>query len=286
MTRNRCACDVCGLCAGMPAARSVSPARTRGLNTWQNSQKDNGERKYGEAMGAFNKFEQGVEHAVSNAFSKAFHSELKPVEIASALKKAMDEHSATIDRHRTVSPNVFKVSLSPEDYSNLLDWGEDEMREELAQSVLAYAQDQGITLLGPIDVTFLKSDGLTPGSLSVKSSARRGNVAPASAAQNAQEPMIQIGTSRYLLTGEITVLGRGSEADITIDDPGVSRKHLQLRLTPQGVIATDLGSTNGTFVEGHRVQAATLVDGNTIQIGHTSILFWEGTQGFDEAGRV
>ena len=67
---------------------------------------------------------------------------------------------------------------------------------------------------------------------------------------------------------------RGSEDDIVVNDSGVSRRHLELRITPTGVIATDLGSTNGSFVEGHRIDAATLLDGNQIVIGRTKILFW------------
>ena len=87
---------------------------------------------------------------------------------------------------------------------------------------------------------------------------------------------------RYLLTGPVTVIGRGSEADIIVDDPGVSRRHLEIRVTPEAVVATDLGSTNGTYVEGHLVPAATLVDGNTVTIGRTRILFWTGDD--DEDG--
>jgi len=75
-------------------------------------------------------------------------------------------------------------------------------------------------------------------------------------------------------TEPVTVIGRGSEADIVVNDSGVSRRHLELRITPTGVVATDLGSTNGSFVEGHRIDAATLLDGNQIVIGRTKILFW------------
>ena len=78
-----------------------------------------------------------------------------------------------------------------------------------------------------------------------------------------------------MLTGPVTVIGRGSEADIIVDDPGVSRRHLEIRLDGgDGVLATTSGSTNGLFVEGHQVPAATLLDGNTMTIGRTRILFW------------
>ena len=96
---------------------------------------------------------------------------------------------------------------------------------------------------------------------------------------------MDIDGQRYLLTGPVTVIGRGSEADIVVDDPGVSRKHLEIRITPDGVIASDLGSTNGLFVEGHQVPAATLLDGNSLTIGRTRIMFWTGTTDDDATGR-
>ena len=96
------------------------------------------------------------------------------------------------------------------------------------------------------------------------SSTRRGAAAPAAAATaSPAHPILDIDGQRYLLTGPVTVIGRGSEADIIVDDSGVSRRHLEIRLMQGHAIATDLHSTNGTFVEGHRVDAATLMDGNT-----------------------
>ena len=100
----------------------------------------------------------------------------------------------------------------------------------------------------------------------------------ASATATPAHPIVDINGQRYLLTGPVTVIGRGSEADIIVDDSGVSRRHLEIRLTHGNAIASDLGSTNGTFVEGQRVDAVTLVDGNTLTIGRTQILFWDGTQ--------
>ena len=115
--------------------------------------------------------------------------------------------------------------------------------------------------------------------IEIESSTRRGGAAPAaSASATPSHPILDIDGQRYLLTGPVTVIGRGSEADIIVDDSGVSRRHLEIRLTHGNAIASDLGSTNGTFVEGQRVDAVTLVDGNTLTIGRTQILFWDGTQ--------
>ena len=60
-----------------------------------------------------------------------------------------------------------------------------------------------------------------------------------------------------------------------MDDNGVSRLHIRLEVTPEGTILTDLGSTNGTFVEEQRITEVTLVDGNAIRIGRTPIMYWD-----------
>lgn len=230
-------------------------------------------------MGAFDKFERGVENAVAGAFAKAFRSELKPVEIASALKKRMDEEAATLKRGRTVAPNDFTVTLSPTDYEHVEDWGTDALGSELVDTLTEYASEEDYVLLGPLRIAFSVDENLKQGSIRVASSTKRGSIAPAtsSSAANAY-PLIEIGKDRYLLTGAVTVIGRGSDCDIIVDDTGISRHHLELRVTPNGVIATDMGSTNGSFVEGHRISAATLVDGNTITIGRTHIMFWNAQE--------
>lgn len=126
-----------------------------------------------------------------------------------------------------------------------------------------------------MSVTFEADSDEFTGQLQVEASNERGAAAPATAsAPSPEHPIIDVDGDKWLLTEPVTVLGRGTEADIVVADSGVSRRHLELRITPTGVIATDLGSTNGTFVEGHRIDAATLLDGNQITIGRTRILFW------------
>ena len=226
-------------------------------------------------MGAFDKFERGVENAVAGTFAKAFRSELKPVEIASALKKRLDVEAATLKRGRTIAPNDFIVSLSPSDYNHVQQWGLDALANELIDNLTEYAIEQDYVFLGPLRIAFAAEETLKTGSIRVASSTKRGSIAPATSASVSNAyPLIEIGKRRYLLTGSVTVIGRGSDCDIIVDDTGISRQHLELRVTPNGVIATDMGSTNGSFVEGHRINAATLVDGNTITIGRTHIMFW------------
>ena len=228
-------------------------------------------------MGVLDKFEKGVERVVSSAFAKAFRSDLKPVELASALHREADDRVAVVGRDRAVAPNEYTISLATQDLTQIEDWGAAALADELAASVTGHATSQRYAFVGPVTVTFEESADLDPGRFLVRSASVRGAVAPAtSTAASARHPLIDIDGQRYLLTGEVTVIGRGTEADIIVDDPGISRRHLEIRVHPDGVVATDLDSTNGTFVEGHQVPAATLVDGNTITIGRTRILFWTG----------
>ena len=231
-------------------------------------------------MGAFDKFEKGVENAIAGAFAKAFRSELKPVEIASAMKKNIDEEAVTLKRDRTIAPNVFSITLAPTDFDNIAQWGEEALIDELADNVTEYADEQDYVFVGPIRITFETNDSLKPGRVLVSSSTKRGATTPVtSRAASDRHPLVEIGSERYLLTGTTTIIGRGSDCDIIVDDTGISRHHLELRITPNGVIASDMGSTNGSFVEGNRITSATLLDGNTITIGRTTIMFWNAQAG-------
>jgi len=234
-------------------------------------------------MGVLDRFEKGVERVVNNTF-KVFRGELKPVELASALRREADDRAAAVDRERTVAPNEYTLTLSPGDYAHVEEWGAQALADELAENVTQHAASQRYAFVGPVTVSFETDDALDDGRFTVRSASVRGSAAPAGGAHpSARHPLIDIDGQRYLLTGPVTVIGRGSEADIVVDDAGVSRRHLEIRVTPDGVVATDLGSTNGLFVEGHQVPAATLLDGNTLTIGRTRILFWTGVD--DETDR-
>ena len=234
-------------------------------------------------MGILDKFEKGVENVTSRAMSR-FSDDVEPIEIASKVRETMDKRAASFARDRSVVPNVFRIHLAPSDVSRIESWGLDEMIRQMEEVATTHASEQGYSFVGPVKVSFVPDADLTAPAIEIESSTRRGGAAPAaSASATPSHPILDIDGQRYLLTGPVTVIGRGSEADIIVDDSGVSRRHLGIRLTQGHAIATDLGSTNGTFVEGHRVDAATLLDGNTLTVGRTRIMFWDGSQG-TEAG--
>lgn len=231
-------------------------------------------------MSFFDRLEKKVESAVSNAFSRVFRSEIKPVEIASAVRRMMDERAAAVSRGRTIAPNEYVVTLSTTDEENFEQWGSKALAEEIAAAATEHASSQSYSFVGPVKITFDLDENLETGQYRVTPSTERGNVAPATTDNaSTQYPVIEIAGRRYSLTGPVTIVGRGAEADIVVEDSGVSRQHLELRTTARGVIATDLDSTNGLYVEGHKVPAATLVDGNTLTIGRTRLLFWYDPSG-------
>jgi hypothetical protein len=71
------------------------------------------------------------------------------------------------------------------------------------------------------------------------------------------------------------VIGRGAEADLSIADTKLSRRHLAVEVSPEGWIATDLESSNGTRVDGERIRRTLLEDGQVIELGDVSIVFYE-----------
>ena len=82
------------------------------------------------------------------------------------------------------------------------------------------------------------------------------------------------------MLGAITVIGRDDAADILLDDPGISRRHSEIRVTYDGphqvITIRDLGSTNGTFVNGDPIGTAHLSEGDRITIGRTHLIVHEG----------
>ena len=221
-------------------------------------------------MRIFDRFENAVERGVNGAFSRVFRSGIKPVDITTAIRRAMDDSVQEVSASRIIAANHFTVYASREDLFSL-EASLDVLADEFAQQATEHASNNDYSLLGPVSIEFVADSTEVAGTLKVAAENRRGAAAPATASSASPEhPIIDIDRD----TEPVTVIGRGSEADIVVNDSGVSRRHLELRITPTGVIATDLGSTNGSFVEGHRIDAATLLDGNQIVIGRTKILFW------------
>jgi Protein of unknown function (DUF3662)/FHA domain len=233
-------------------------------------------------MGVLQRFERRIEGMVNGAFARAFKAEVQPVEIASALQRELDDRAAIVAQGRTLVPNDFVVELSERDSERLGGYA-DQLAAELVDMVRGHADQQRYAFVGPVEVAFEQASDLQTGVFRVRSSAKAG-VTPmqqptsgppghsAPSPFRAEARLIISGTP-YPLSRQVTVLGRGTEADLRIDDPGVSRKHAQISISGDTAVVTDLGSTNGTLVDGQRVGQAALVDGTEIRLGSTTAVF-------------
>lgn len=228
------------------------------------------------------RIEKRVEDFVNNVFTKGEGADIKTVDIAQALRHHLDDKAVALTRERTVVPNSIQVHVPPAAAHTLEEWGLEGLAMELTKVVEDHAASQGYVFLGPVRLSFVTDDPEVE-RLQIIATTVPGSGAPVTAKGTPVDPMVEINGDKYLLNGEITVIGRGSEADIVVDDSGVSRKHLELRRQGDKVIATDLSSTNGSYVEGNRITSATLLDGNTLTIGRTKIYFWAST--YDISGR-
>lgn len=255
-------------------------------------------------MGLLQKFEDSLDRVVNGAFAKAFKAEVQPVELAAALQREVDDRASVLDRDRTVIPNVFHIELSHHDYTRLAVF-KDALGSELATLVTNYAGEQHYTLLGQTRVTMSEDDALETGIFRVRSEAKAevtskvgvveaiapepvpaatatggpreaaAGVAAPAAAPSGGQPRLEVGGQAYPLVRAITLLGRGTDADIRVEDPGVSRKHCEIVVgTP--AIVRDLGSTNGTLLNGEKISESPLEDGSVVKIGGTSLVYRSG----------
>lgn len=215
-------------------------------------------------MGFLDSVERSLERAVNGAFARTFRSGVQPVEIGSALKRELDIGAVVVDRDRVLAPNRFIVRVSPQDADRLLKIA-DTLEAELRGIVTKHADRQNYKLLGDADVELQADSSLTAGVLQVDATRVEGSVSWIAT--------IEVEGVRHTLQRGITLVGRGSDCGIRIGDNAASRKHLELIWDGSAGIARDLGSTNGSKIEGQRFREAKLETGTVITIGQTALRF-------------
>jgi hypothetical protein len=215
-------------------------------------------------LGLLDNFERGLERAVNGAFAKTFKSGLQPVEITSALRRELDTKAVIVARDRILVPNKFTVNLSRSDYDKLAAIGP-ALIDELILQVQTHAVAQHYAFAGGISIVLARSDQLGQGMIDIESVNVKGSVA--------WTPVLDVNGKRYPITKSRTIIGRGSEADITVDDTGTSRKHVEILWDGKRGQVSDLGSTNGSKLNGIPLAKAPLEPDSVIEIGRTRIVF-------------
>lgn len=260
-------------------------------------------------MGVLQRFERRLEGLVEGAFAKAFRSNVQPVEVAGALQREADDRAAIVSAGRTLIPNDYVVELGDADFDRLQPY-EEPLTDEFAAMVREHAVDRGYSFVGPVHVRLARITELDTGVFRVRSdviagasvdggvmtggpaqpaapsapatpkSAAGTSTAPAPATPPArpEQPRLRVGPAgdAFPLTQPVTVVGRGADSDLRINDPGVSRRHCEFRKSPEGVVLSDLGSTNGTTVNGRQVSRTVLHGGERITVGGTTLVFQAG----------
>lgn len=345
-------------------------------------------------MGIIDRVERGLERAVKAPFAKVFKAEVQPVEIASAMRGAMDERAAVLGPGRTMVPNVFTVELANTDFERLSSY-DTALTDELVAAAEDHADAQRYTPAGTVEVRLISDDELETGIFRVRpasKNARRQGQRPARQgggpggprpdqggmpqgqprpqarpgggpgqdpnaafrppqqaapprpgdvpAQGRQQPppgaprqappgvgaaaaaaarggsggpgapayappgsrgpstrefpassgrsqrpvsgrgprpWLDVNGRAHSLTAAVTVIGRDAGADLVVDDPGVSRRHAEIRISHDGprqqVMIRDMGSTNGSYVNGDQVGTEQLTEGDRLTVGSTTLIF-------------
>ena len=215
-------------------------------------------------------FERRLGNLVEGFFATTFRSGLQPVELAKRLIREMDANR-TVGVREVWAPNRFVFSLSEHD-AQRFEQAEQALVTELRQVVRESATEHGWGLVGPPEIELEVDEELGKGRFACIASFVEGEeeLPP----RPTVEPTVVLSDGRaFRLAKPAFTIGRLPECDLVVDDPGVSRQHARIRRTESGYIITDLGSTNGTLVNGRQVQEQTLEDGDTITIGETDLEF-------------
>jgi hypothetical protein len=219
-------------------------------------------------LGFIENFERRLETFVNGAFSKAFKSQLQPVEISAAIKAKMDVSAAVIGKDRILAPNEFRVSLSQTDLLRLNSLG-DNLVSEISKQVSAHVKKQRYQLTDELAISLSASSTLAIGQLSVAASGSKAE----QVANVSWVPAIDIAGKRYLLAKAKTTIGRDATADIQVNDSGLSRTHFAVNWDGSSASVEDLGSTNGTTIAGVNVKLHNISADTVIKAGRTEFVF-------------
>jgi hypothetical protein len=218
------------------------------------------------------RFERALERIVEGSVAGVFRLRVQPAEIGRRLERAMLDGRVT-SVGTSLAPNVYEVRLHPEDVARFTSWEQALSREmETWLAELAFAR--GLSTVGPIQVRLVEDASV--GRRSVQAEGRYDpGAAPAEksrrSARGLTRPLRLLPTDPGLpqvsLVSSPVRVGRATDNDLVLTDPEVSRHHARLEPDGHGWRAVDLGSTNGTWVNGVRLNTGTITAGDEIAFG-------------------
>ncbi|MEN9956030.1 MAG: hypothetical protein RLY34_837 [Actinomycetota bacterium] len=215
-------------------------------------------------MGFLDNFEKGLERVVNGAFTKTFKSELQPVEISGHIRAEMDSKASILSRDRILAPNTFTVSLSVPDFKRMQVLG-DSLINELTDLATKHAKKQGFQFGAALAIKLIEDSSLNLGQVSVRSNTQNHEIE--------WMPSLDVADKRFILKVGQTTVGRDASADIQIADNGLSRQHFAIIWDGKNAAAKDLGSTNGTRVNGRTIKEVAIGADTQLQAGSNIFTF-------------
>jgi Protein of unknown function (DUF3662)/FHA domain len=257
-------------------------------------------------MGVAKSIEKRLEGLMEGFFTKLFRSGLQPVEIGRRMLREMDENR-TVSIDRVYTPNDFRIFMGNEDYARMAQM-EPGLQREFSELVIQKAKEERWNLMGLPQIAFFPQGDMGQGELVVEASfaAEPGRQPPQVSTRepnaddvNATRAISSVTAERLGLKSsgaELAVLGeddtprerisitrtpisigRLSTNDVVLADANVSRRHAELRGDGGVWTLVDLGSTNGTLVNGKLAEEHQLRDGDRISFGTSELLFKSST---------
>ena len=224
--------------------------------------------------------EHKIEALFEGIFGRAFRTNVQPVELARKLAKEMDDHR-NVSVSRVYAPNEYVIYLSPADREQFSAY-EESLLSELQEYLGEHARREEYALLSSPRVLMETDEDLDVGEFGIatrmvqptkRGSADDGPIEQLEPGMEQELAVLVFDGARHEVRQRNVVLGRSRDCDIQLADSNVSRRHAELRQEGASYWIIDLGSTNGTEVNGKRVKRAKLSDGDTIVLGSTRITF-------------
>jgi hypothetical protein len=271
-------------------------------------------------LGILRNIEKRMESLVEGVFGRAFRRQIHPVEIAKGLTKQMDE-GRMVSISRTYAPNDFTVHLSEEDAESIRAY-RDALRDELIQYASTHAENKDYHLMTPPKVRFEAEDSLRFGEFGItakltggqgprekdapqdtsgqtrifrteETAGARDQGTSAISAEEAQKHGLArevielvLNDRTYPLEGHGPwTVGRSPENDIVVPDPNVSRRHARVSRADNGFIVEDLGSTNGTLLDGAPIDRERIESGDELTFGQSTARFVRRIDSSGEGGK-
>jgi len=205
---------------------------------------------------ALKNVENRLERIFERTFSRPFKNALQPIEIGTRIVREVDL-TRRLSSQGAISPNVVRVWLGPAD-AQRFEGFQKALVGELEETVRQHAVAEGYAFVGPVKVEIFIDDDLKLGAIEVKTEFLGGE----------SQPRLIVSDGRSFIVGDLPLtIGRSPDVDVVVNDANVSRQHAEVWRTSEGVAIRDLQSTNGTFVNGHRVSAVSLSPRDDVTVG-------------------